>query len=104
MGPQAGGIHNHHSDASLEAESVTTLGQPLVGIVSASGGVIALGQGFWHGGAAEYCIYLPLILRHYDPAASRPLPALERTFLTGHPLGRRHRDPLGYAMVGILTS
>jgi hypothetical protein len=39
-----------------------TLGQPLVGIVSGSGGRITLGQGFWHG-AAQYRIYLPLATR-----------------------------------------
>jgi hypothetical protein len=40
-----------------------TLGQPVMGVVSA--GDITLGQGFWHGGAAaQYRIYLPLILRN----------------------------------------
>jgi hypothetical protein len=40
-----------------------TLGQPVVGVVASSGGEVALGQGFWHGGVAEYRIYLPLVLR-----------------------------------------
>ena len=38
-----------------------TLGQPVVGLVS--GGDVALGQGFWHGGSSGYDIYLPLVLR-----------------------------------------
>ena len=38
-----------------------TLGQPFVG-VSRSGSV-ALSYGFWHGIAAEYKIYLPVVLR-----------------------------------------
>jgi len=40
-----------------------TLGQPVVGVVS--GGGVVLGQGFWHGGTVERCIYLPLVLRGY---------------------------------------
>jgi hypothetical protein len=44
--------------ASLQA----TLGQPLVGVVSGSGGNLTLAQGFWHG-AETYRIYLPLALR-----------------------------------------
>ena len=42
-----------------------TLGQPVVGFVSAAGSV-TLGQGFWHGGSLSgggYEIYLPLIQR-----------------------------------------
>jgi hypothetical protein len=39
-----------------------TLGQPVVGVVSGSGGDVTLGQGFWHG-AREYRIYLPLVVR-----------------------------------------
>ncbi len=40
-----------------------TLGQPVVGVVS--GGDVALGQGFWHGGSLPggYNIYLPLVQR-----------------------------------------
>jgi hypothetical protein len=39
-----------------------TLGQPLVGVVSASSGDLTLAQGFWHG-AVRYHIYLPLVTR-----------------------------------------
>jgi hypothetical protein len=46
-------------DVTLRA----TLGQPVVGVVS--GGDVTLGQGFWHGAAVEYQIYLPLILRNH---------------------------------------
>ena len=39
-----------------------TLGQPVVGVVS--GRDVALGQGFWRGGAAPgYNVYLPLVIR-----------------------------------------
>ena len=41
-----------------------TLGEPVVGVVSAGSGDVTLGQGFWHGGVvAQYHIYLPLVLR-----------------------------------------
>lgn len=43
-----------------------TLGQPMVGLVTGSGGQITLGQGFWHGGSLPegfYRIYLPLVER-----------------------------------------
>jgi len=43
-----------------------TLGQPMVGVVTSSGGDVTLGQGFWHGGIAGYAIYLPLVLSHGD--------------------------------------
>ena len=39
-----------------------TLGQPLVGVVSGSGGRITLTQGFWHG-AEQVHIYLPVVTR-----------------------------------------
>jgi hypothetical protein len=39
-----------------------TLGQPLVGVVSGSGGNLTLAQGFWHG-AEQVHIYLPLLTR-----------------------------------------
>jgi hypothetical protein len=39
-----------------------TLGQPVVGVVS--DGDVTLGQGFWHGGAAGYRIYLPLVVKN----------------------------------------
>jgi hypothetical protein len=39
-----------------------TLGQPVVGAVSSSGGDLTLAQGFWHG-AAQVRIYLPLATR-----------------------------------------
>lgn len=58
------------SDSAAVAQGVTlraTLGQPVVGMVSAAGGGVTLGQGFWHGGAAtQYRVYLPLILRNYN--------------------------------------
>jgi hypothetical protein len=43
-----------------------TLGQPVVGLVTGSGGEVTLGQGFWHGGSLPtggYSVYLPLIRR-----------------------------------------
>lgn len=40
-----------------------TIGQPDAGVLS--GGDYALVGGFWGGGAVEYKIYLPLILRNY---------------------------------------
>jgi hypothetical protein len=42
-----------------------TVGQPDAGLMT--GGEYTLSGGFWHGGvaAAEYRIYLPLILRNY---------------------------------------
>ena len=49
-------------DVTLRA----TLGQPVVGVVASGGGLITVGQGFWHGGVLSgggYDIYLPLVLR-----------------------------------------
>jgi len=40
-----------------------TIGQPDAGVLS--GGDYTLAGGFWGGGAVEYKIYLPLILRTY---------------------------------------
>jgi hypothetical protein len=40
-----------------------TLGQPFVG-VSGSGNV-TLEHGFWHGAAAGYAVYLPVVMRGY---------------------------------------
>jgi hypothetical protein len=54
-----GGRRSTDGDIVLNA----TLGQPLVGLVS--GGDVTLGQGFWHGGAVEYRIYLPVVLRDF---------------------------------------
>jgi hypothetical protein len=48
-------------DVTLRA----TLGQPVVGVVS--GGDVILGQGFWCGATAGYNIYLPLVIRNYQP-------------------------------------
>lgn len=48
-------------DVTLRA----TLGQPVVGAITSGNGGIALGQGFWHGAAPGYKIYLPLIVRNY---------------------------------------
>jgi hypothetical protein len=41
-----------------------TLGQPVVGLISSSGGDVTLGQGFW-GLGAPYRTYLPLLFRGY---------------------------------------
>ena len=40
-----------------------TIGQPDAGVLS--GGGYTLAGGFWAGGAAQYRIYLPLVLRNY---------------------------------------
>ena len=56
------------SDSATGDQSIAlraTLGQPVVGVVSSTDGDIALGQGFWHGGAlagADYTVHLPLIV------------------------------------------
>ena len=42
-----------------------TLGQPVVGVVT--GGDVTLGQGFWRVTTAGYNIYLPLVIRNYQP-------------------------------------
>jgi hypothetical protein len=42
------------------------LGQPVVGVVT-GGGDVTLGQGFWHGATARHNIYLPLVVRNYQP-------------------------------------
>jgi hypothetical protein len=39
-----------------------TLGQPVVGMVSSSGGEVTVGQGFWH--QAPYHTYLPVVFRN----------------------------------------
>jgi hypothetical protein len=57
-----GGASDSAGGAALRA----TLGQPAVGVVTSGGGDIALGQGFWHGGAAQYRIYLPFVVRQYE--------------------------------------
>jgi hypothetical protein len=44
-----------------------TLGQPVVGVVTGAGGDITLGQGFWHGAQPGYDIYLPLVVRNWQP-------------------------------------
>jgi hypothetical protein len=41
-----------------------TLGQSVVGVVSQ--GDVILGQGYWHGGAADHTVYLPLVVRDLD--------------------------------------
>ncbi|MCL7452440.1 MAG: hypothetical protein M8467_05265 [Anaerolineae bacterium] len=41
-----------------------TLGQPAVARVSSAGGEVTVRQGFWHGSAVAYHIYLPLLFRH----------------------------------------
>jgi len=59
------------SDSAATGVSLrATLGQPVVGIVTASGanGDITLGQGFWHGGitpATDYKVYLPVVFRNH---------------------------------------
>ena len=45
-------------DVTLRA----TLGQPVVGLVSGSGGELTLGHGFWH--PVAYKLYLPLVSRN----------------------------------------
>ena len=40
-----------------------TLGQPFVGV--GRSGDVTLEHGFWHGAAAGYVVYLPLVLRGY---------------------------------------
>jgi hypothetical protein len=49
------------SDATGGATLRATLGQPVVGVVTSSGGSVVLGQGFWHG--SPHHTYLPLIHR-----------------------------------------
>ena len=44
-----------------------TLGQPVVGVVTSGSGDVTLGQGFWCGATAGYNIYLPLVIRNYQP-------------------------------------
>ena len=44
-----------------------TLGQPVVGVVTSGSGDVTLGQGFWHGATSGYNIYLPLVIRNYQP-------------------------------------
>jgi hypothetical protein len=56
------------SEASAGALRLrATLGEPMVGLVSASGpgGDVTLGQGFWHGGVVteKIRVYLPLVKR-----------------------------------------
>jgi hypothetical protein len=38
----------------------------VVGVVT-GGGDVTLGQGFWHGATARHNIYLPLVVRNYQP-------------------------------------
>ena len=40
-----------------------TLGQPFAGV--SSSGDVDVEHGFWHGAAAEYAVYLPLVMRNY---------------------------------------
>ena len=56
------------TDSSAEGVALHgTLGQPLVGASSSSGGEVTLGHGFWHGsGISEYEIYLPLAVGEYS--------------------------------------
>ena len=56
-----GGASDSAGGAALRA----TLGQPVVGIVTS--GDVTLVQGFWHGEAAGYSIYLPLVMRSSQP-------------------------------------
>jgi hypothetical protein len=50
--------------AAGEVTLRATLGQPVVGVVSGAG--VTLSQGFWHGGALGYDIYVPLVLRRWS--------------------------------------
>jgi hypothetical protein len=53
------------SDSSAgEVTLRATLGQPVVGVVSGAG--VTLSQGFWHGGALGYDIYVPLVIRRWS--------------------------------------
>jgi len=56
----AGASDSAAGDVTLRA----TLGQPVVGVVS--GGDVTLGQGFWHGGALGYNIYMPLVIHRWS--------------------------------------
>jgi uncharacterized iron-regulated membrane protein len=56
----SGGASNATAAGGVSLQG--TLGQPLVGVVSGSGGDLTLAQGFWHG-APAYRIYLPLATR-----------------------------------------
>ena len=53
-----GGTFSTGGDYSLGG----TIGQPDAGVLT--GGDYTLGGGFWGGAAAEYRIYLPLVLRN----------------------------------------
>jgi hypothetical protein len=44
-----------------------TLGQPVVGAITSGGGDVTLRQGFWYGAKPGYGIYLPLVIRNYQP-------------------------------------
>ena len=54
-----GGTESAAGDVVLRG----TLGQPVIG--SVSGGDVALGQGFWHGGG--YDVHVPLVLKQGGP-------------------------------------
>jgi hypothetical protein len=55
----AGGESTGAGDVALNS----TLGEPIIG--PSSGGSVSLGAGYWHGGAVDYRIHLPLVLRGY---------------------------------------
>jgi hypothetical protein len=57
----SGGASDSTAAGGLSLQA--TLAQPLLGVVSGSGGDLTLAQGFWHG-AREYLIYLPLVVRN----------------------------------------
>ena len=54
-----GGESTGAGDVALNS----TLGEPIIG--PSSGGSVSLDAGYWYGGAVEYEIYLPIVLRSY---------------------------------------
>ncbi len=56
----SGGGHSEAGPYSLDA----TIGQAVVG--ASSSGDYELGAGFWNGTAAQYKIYLPVVLKNYS--------------------------------------
>jgi hypothetical protein len=52
------------SDSTAEGVALrATLGQPVVGVITGSGGDVTLRQGFQCDATPEYNVYLPLVIR-----------------------------------------